>query len=126
MGYDLHIVRADGQPALDLAAWVSAVGSTPGARLSAAEAHTMTNPRTGAKLSVARREGDTEVLDAGTGQWRGAFTWRRDRATFRAPEGADHPAWRIAVALARRLDATIEGDEGERYALREDAIEAEE
>ena len=117
MAYDLHIERTGERP-IALSEWRTAVEATEGVRLSAASAHTITNPKTGEVISIGAREGDAEVLFSDTGQWRLVFRWRGKSAAFTArfnPTQTTHPAWRAAVTLATRLGAVIRGDEGEVY-----------
>jgi hypothetical protein len=117
MAYDLHIERADESP-IALSEWRAAVAATEGVRLFAAATQTITNPKTGEVVNIGAREGDTEVLFPGTGEWHSVFRWRGKSAAFTArfdPTETSHPAWRAAVALATHLGAVIRGDEGEVY-----------
>lgn len=125
MSYDLHIERMGSHPDSDptpipLAEWASAVAGTEGVRLFAAEAHTITNPKTGEVISIPSRRGDAEVFFPDTRQWHAVFRWSGDSAVFAGrldPGDSSHPVWAAAVALAHRLDAVIRGDEGEIYDL---------
>ena len=125
MAYDLHIERlgggSDSDPTpIPLADWSAAVAATEGVRLFAAQAHTVTNPKTGEVISIPTRQGDAEVFFRDSGQWHSVFRWRGDSAVFAGrldPGDASHPVWAAAVALAKRLGAVIRGDEGEIYDL---------
>jgi len=125
MAYDLHIERTGDNPDSDptpipLADWSAAVAATEGVRLFAAQAHTITNPKTGELISIPTREGDAEVFFPDSGQWHSVFRWRGDSAVFARrfdPGDASHPVLAAAVALASRLGAVIRGDEGEIYDL---------
>lgn len=125
MAYDLHIERKGDSPESDpkpilLTEWCAAVASTEGVRLFAAQAHTITNPKTGEVISIPAREGDVEVFFSDGGQWHSVFRWRGDSAVFASrvdPGDTSQPVWVAAVALATRLGAVIRGDEGETYDL---------
>jgi hypothetical protein len=125
MAYDLHIERMgdapDSEPTpIPLADWSAAVAATDGVRLFAAQAHTVTNPKTGEVISIPTHQGDAEVLFPDTGQWHSVFRWRGGSAVFAGrldPGDTSHPVWAAAVALASRLSAVIRGDEGEIYDL---------
>ena len=116
MAYDLHIARDEDLP-IALSEWRAAVESTDGARMFAAAAHTITNPKTGEVISIGARDGDAEVLFP-DGEWHSVFRWQGESAVFAArfaPTETSHPVWKAAVALATRLGALIRGDEGEVY-----------
>lgn len=120
MAYDLRIERLAGSPDTDptpilLGEWSAAVAATEGVRLFAADAHTITNPKTGEVISIPIRQGDAEVFFPDTGQWHSVFRWRGGSAAFTGrfdPGDSSHPVWAIAIALASRV-----GDEGEIYDL---------
>ena len=116
MAYNLHIERVYGR-SIALSEWHSAVEATEGVRLSAADAHIITNPSTREIISISSRDGDAEVLFP-DGQWHSVLRWRGTSAVFAArfdPGKASDPTWRAAVALATRLGAVICGDDGEAY-----------
>jgi len=116
MAYDLHIERINENPIL-LSEWRTAVEATKGVRLSGAT-HTITNPKTGQVISIAGREGDTDVFFPDPNEWRYVFRWGGESAAFAArfsPTETSHPVWQAAVALAKQLGAVIRGDEGEIY-----------
>ena len=117
MAYDLHIERAG---AIPLAEWQAAVSATDGVRLFAAQAHTITNPKTGEVISIPKRDGDAEVLFPADKNWHPVFFWRDGSAVFTArlqPGDRFHPVWAAAVSLAKNLAAVIRGDDGEVYDL---------
>jgi len=120
MGYDLHIKRNKKRP-LTLDEWRAAIETTDGVRLFEGAYHTWTNPQTGELLQLVAKEGDAEMFFTDAGEWYSVFSWRHGSATFRAPREADmtlSPVWRLAAALAVRLEAAIHGDEGESYDLK--------
>jgi hypothetical protein len=117
MAYDLHIERVE---AIPLADWQTAVSATDGVRLFAAQAHTITNPKTGEVISIPKRDGDAEVLFPADKKWYPVFRWSDGSTVFTArfqPGDKSHPVWVAAVSLARRLAAVIRGDDGEVYDL---------
>ena len=117
MAYDLHIEREE---AIPLADWQAAISSTDGVRLFAAQAHTITNPKTGEVISIPKRDGDVEVLFPADKKWYPVFRWSDGSAVFTArfqPGDRSHPVWAAAVSLARQLAAVIRGDDGEVYDL---------
>jgi hypothetical protein len=105
---------------IPLEEWRAAVAATPGVRLHAAEFHTLTNPTTNQVLRFKVNDGDTEVFFPVEGQWHPAIRWSKGMASFNArlePGDASHPVWAAAVSLAARLNAVIQGDDGEIYDL---------
>jgi hypothetical protein len=106
---------------IPLEEWRAAVTATPGVRLYTAEFHTLTNPTTNQVLLRYKvKDGDTEVFFPTEGQWHPAIRWFKGVASFNArlePGDASHPVWAAAVSLAARLNAVIQGDEGEIYDL---------
>jgi hypothetical protein len=125
MAYELHITK----PELDehglslpipLEDWKSAVSAIEGVRLCPPGEHTATNPKTGAVISMPRRDGDAEVYFPAEQAWHAVFRWFEGSANFAArfqPGDLSHPVWAAAVALASRLGVVIRGDEGEIYDL---------
>jgi hypothetical protein len=116
MAYQIHII-----PRKDLQteeSWKQAVRECEGVRLSEAESHTIVNPVTGAKMTMGGSTTDVEIYFPEEDAWHCALLWRRGRgsinARFELGDAAD-PAWRAVSWLAQRLDARIQGDEGEIY-----------
>jgi hypothetical protein len=109
MAYDLHIERSADKP-ITLDEWLAAITSRPGVRPFTAEAHTITNPKTGEVISLGARRGDAEVYFPHDGRWYPAFSWRRDSAVFSARFNlteTSHPTWKSATALAATLGAMM-------------------
>ena len=125
MAYTLHIekseVGSDGERMpISFEDWKNAVSMTEGVRLCEPGSNTVTNPATGAVISIPRREGDTEVYFPNEQTWRAVFHWYKGAADFNSrfdPGDLAHPVWAAAVALASRLGVVIQGDDGERYDL---------
>jgi hypothetical protein len=125
MAYELHIERLplndEGEPTpIPLDDWKTALSATEGVRLCPPGADTITNPKTGAVISILRREGDAEVYFPDEQAWRSVFRWFEGAAHVNArfePGGSSHPVWKAAVALASHLGAAIRGDDGESYDL---------
>lgn len=117
MAYDLHIER---EKPISLSEWRAAVSATDGVRLLTAQAHTITNPKTGEVVSIRARDGDAEVFFPADKKWYPVFRWRDGSAGFTPrfqPGDKSHPVWAASVSLARHLGATIRGDGGEVYDL---------
>lgn len=123
MAYELHIRRQDRE--LSLEEWCSAVSASESVRLTNEDAVAV-NPTTGEEIRIPSAKGDAEVLFVRPrflwfGQqrsWELSFRFSHGRATFRATKNIESPkdaVHRAAVHLARALDATIVGDEGEVY-----------
>ncbi len=113
MPYELHLEReASPQGPLTRAEWESAVSSTAGVRLI--EGGSTVPLPDGRRVPVPAKPGDAEVwLDDA---WTATFWWHDGRVTFNAVPGIedpDHPTHRIAAELARKLGATLSGDDGE-------------
>ncbi|MCA9046056.1 MAG: hypothetical protein KDA69_17135 [Planctomycetaceae bacterium] len=117
MGYALHIERVE-EPPIELAEWRSAVNSTTGVRLVGERVHRLAGAE-GAAIEIDARVGDAEVLFS-EGDWGSVFCWRGGSASFdgryHSPD-APSAVWNIATQLAKRLNAVIRGDEGEKYDL---------
>lgn len=129
MSYELHITRTGGRMGAErrlipFDEWRAAVEATPGVRLFTGDSHRTTNPKTGQLIAIRANPGDAEVLfpSPGPPSWRFVFRWSYGRVGFRLradrPGTPDDPVWMAAVALATRLGAAIEGDEGEVHDLR--------
>lgn len=134
MAYELHIERfppntEDGRTPIPLADWKSALSAVEGVRLCPLGVNTITNPKTGERISIPRSDGDAEVYFPHERVWHPVFRWFEGvvhvNATFE-PGDSSHPAWTAAVALASRLNAAIRGDDGEVYDLETGRIISEE
>lgn len=119
MAYQLHIRRVTPQGnslPVTLAEWREAVARTEGVRLAEGP-HRITNPKTGEPISIGNSGGDAEVFFLKEQQWLRVFYWSPDGIYF-APGRSfeDLPFRDIVLKLARHLNASIVGDEGETYA----------
>ena len=121
MAYEIHIERRDGagnRCRITLEDWQAAVTAETGVRLVAGDTQA-TNPATGEVVTIKNNGGDVAILDASTGNWQRTLYWRkRGRVSFRQTDDfaeATSPVRSAVLRLARRLGATVVGDEGEIY-----------
>ncbi len=122
MAYELHFVRmVDGtETPIPVDDWNAAAEGIEGVRLSELTEVTALNPTTGAVVASDVGGDAIEVYFADQHAWVPVFHFHNGRGSFNLrfePGDTSHPVWRAAVALARRLDATLMGDEGEHYDL---------
>ncbi len=123
MAYELHIERldAEGEPVpIPVGDWKRAVLSLAGVRLCTQSAVTLSDPSSGLVLSIPHRDGDAEVYFPQAGAWRPVFSWFGGRASFRASiasKGPPSSIWTVAATLAKNLEASIRGDDGQLYDL---------
>ncbi len=116
MGFEVHIKREDRTP-ITLEEWCVAVDATDGVRL-ARDASIAVNPKTGDKIVIPHRPGDTEVFFSADDSWIPCLWWSSGRISFKANKDFLQPdsPFRSAVArLAKRLNACLVGDTGEVY-----------
>jgi hypothetical protein len=105
---------------ISLADWKQAISAIEGVRLRPPRVVTVTNPKTGAEVSILSGDGDVEVYFPAERVWHLVFRWRGGSPSFTVkftPGDLSHPAWATAVALASRLGAIISGERGEVYDL---------
>ncbi|MGA2292153.1 hypothetical protein, partial [Bradyrhizobium sp.] len=121
MAYEIHIERraADAQCLpIVLLEWRAAVARIDGVRLAEGDFQ-IANPKTGEVIRLRNAGGDAEVYFSEDAAWRRVFVWSPSgRISFRAPRDFDLPAsviGRLALELARELDALLVGDAGEIY-----------
>jgi hypothetical protein len=119
VAYHLHIRRVtpegDSLP-VALAEWHAAVAKTKGVRLAEGPLK-ITNPKTGEIISIGNSGGDAEVLFFKEQQWLRVFYWSPDGIYFAPGRNfGDLPFRHIVLELARHLNASVVGDEGEMYA----------
>lgn len=105
MGYDFHITRAEhwadeDQTLISSEEWLAVVRSDPELRL---------DPQNGPNFAI--------WIDFLTGSEKGWFDWR-DGAIF--TKNPDAPLLAKMLSLAARLNAKVQGDEGEVYTSVED------
>src|SRR4051794_30108160 len=131
MGYELSIIR-DGYydrvsgSAISADEWRAAVLSVANLRLSDGSPVTTINPKTSERITIGLRDTDAQILfpdharlgDTGD-SWISVFFYQpRGRVTFRPSSETDNPLDPVrcaAVALARALEAHIEGEDGQRF-----------
>jgi hypothetical protein len=121
MAYEIHIERrapdARHLP-IDLLEWRAVVAKAAGVRMAEGDFE-ISNPATGEVIRLRNSGGDAEVFFPGDALWRRVFRWSSPgRISFRAPRDFGAPAsiiGRLALELARDLDALVVGDEGEIY-----------
>jgi hypothetical protein len=121
MAYAIHIERrapdAQRLPVV-LSEWRAAVERTDGVRMAEGD-HRITNPKTGEIIKLRNDGGDAEVFFTVEASWRRVFYWSPPgRISFRAPRDFLEPTSvirRLALKLARDLDAVLVGDEREMY-----------
>ena len=124
MAYELHIqilpIKRDNKVPISLEDWKSAVLATREVRLCSSGTSNVTNPQTGEIITIQKREGEAEVYFPKQDTWIAAFRWSRGAIHFNARFNADessNPVWIVATALAEKLEASIQGDEGQTYNL---------
>lgn len=111
MSYTIHIERDE---PISLAEWLEVVRVRADLRLRE-EDHSARNPQTGALITIARAEGETELLVGDA--WVSGFRWRkRGTIAFEAPRDFDESEIRrVALELTRSLNGRLVGEEGEEY-----------
>lgn len=118
MPYEIHIERPSNEDAvrpISLDEWTSAVQKTDGVRLDG-NVVSATNPHTGEVITMGGFPGAAEVNTDGT--WILVFRWSGGRVSFNGLPSfseATDPVRLVALQLAKELDATVVGDEGESY-----------
>jgi len=119
--YEIYIERRDEDGrsvAIAIEKWIDAIDSTEGVRLSQGDVN-IPNPRTGEIIAIPANTGDAEVFYEAQNAWLPTFRWSESgRASFKPKadfDTLDSQQRRIASELARKLDATMVGDEGELY-----------
>lgn len=126
MAYELHIERSSQEgeeEPIPLAEWKAAVSAIDGVRLFDGSTHEFVVPM-GPNLRIKANEGDAEVFFPAENEWMFVFRWYEGTVSFNARMALEPatPAWAAAAALASRLGAKIQGDEGEIYDLQTGAI----
>jgi hypothetical protein len=122
MGYAIHITRRDSSDSqtlpIALSEWRAVVEQTTGVRLANSDFQAM-NPTTAEVIEIQNAGGDAEVFFPADSMWRRVFHWSPSGGvSFRAPSDFEQPTSIIrplAAALARDLNASLIGDEGEIY-----------
>jgi hypothetical protein len=71
------------------------------------------NPSTGAIIRIPNKGGDTEIEIAG--EWRRSLYWSRGQISMRAATYEANSVRDVVQQLARELNASVQGDEGELY-----------
>ena len=121
MAYAIHIERRapDGRLLpIELSECCAVVTRTDGVRLLEGNFQA-TNPNTQEVITLTNAGGDAEVFSATDARWQPGLRWSSSgRISFRAPRDFAEPTSamrRLALELARRLNARLFGDEGEVY-----------
>lgn len=121
MAYTLKIERTDGEE-ITLDQWREAVDAIEGVRNCTNELHNAKNPMSGAIMSMPVSAGDAEMFDSEINNWRFCFRWDGSAVAFNARVlervmngDLSDPLWLVVKNLARRLQASIVGEEGEVY-----------
>jgi len=122
MAYELHIEREGGIP---LAEWRQALADEPNARETNSDS--VAHAPDGAEIRISSSPGDAEIaaprslLATWLGRpqvWQYALRYTNGRVSFKPAFDIDNPRQserRVIASLAKRLNATIVGDEGEEY-----------
>jgi hypothetical protein len=125
MAYSLHIERPDSSISLD--EWLTAASAIDSLR-PRATGYTAVNPGTGERIEIGQSTGDLEIalpqsplarVLGKAKKWEPAFFFSQGRASFPPPDNIDSatdPVRMAAATLAKALNASIIGDEGEEYA----------
>lgn len=121
MSYSIHIERRDATGSREPIAereWLAAVAGNHSVRVRM-EDFVARNPQTGEVLSIKTSGHDAEFFCEKNADWIPAFFWSSaGTISFDAPDDfndADAPFRSVAAALARSLNASLTGDEGEIY-----------
>ena len=120
MSYSLYIER---EHPIELDEWIEAVGSTPLIRIITTDDGAAVNPKTKEKIKISMGDGGAEVFDEEADQWFHAITWHGNKASFASRgvsfglSGHYDPIWESIKLLARKLNASIVGEEGEEFPL---------
>jgi hypothetical protein len=105
---------------IPLEEWKMAVSLVARVRLSS-EPSNLAGPDGATRITIPHRDGDVQVLDAVTGEWRHVFRWLPGGYAVFNARVLDHDdsgvVWQAATELARQLGGVIVGDDGERYDL---------
>ena len=125
MAYSLHIERPGSTISLD--EWLAAASTIASLR-PRATGYIAVNPSTGERIELGQSTGDLEIaLPQGlfsrvlgkAKEWEPAFFYSRGRVSFPPPDNIDSttdPVRMAAATLAKTLNASIVGDDGEEYA----------
>jgi hypothetical protein len=121
MGYAIHITRRNlsGETLpIALSEWRAVVQRTTGVRMANGDFQAK-NPKTAEVVRIRNVGGDAEVFFPADSMWRRVFHWSPSgHISFRAPSDFEQSTSiirRLAAALARDLNASLIGDEGEIY-----------
>jgi hypothetical protein len=116
MAYAIHI-RREAAP-ISLAEWQVVAARQQGVRLSDGDL-VVVNPVTGEEIRFPNNGGDADLWYPDTKEWARTFRWGEERGiSFRPPDDFLDPKSHlrsVARALAGELEASVVGDEGERY-----------
>ncbi|HCE3715988.1 hypothetical protein [Vibrio parahaemolyticus] len=122
MAYSLHIEREE---VIALEEWVTAIDSIDGLRIASGNSEIL-NSSTGEEIAIQGNPGDVSIRYVTKGflglgervSWEKAIYFNSGRAQFKFVEGIEqphHPVHIAVVQIAKKLGASIVGDEGEVY-----------
>ncbi|MVB16810.1 hypothetical protein D6V29_18970, partial [Vibrio cholerae] len=122
MAYSLHIER---EKAIALEEWVEVIDSIDGARIAPGNSETL-NSNTGEVIAIQGKLSDVSIRYVTKGflgfgkrvSWEKAIFFNSGRAQFKFVDGIEqphHPVHIAVVQIAKKLGASIVGDEGEVY-----------
>jgi hypothetical protein len=122
LAYSIHIERRDATGVCEpitKSEWLAAVGANRSLRIRT-EDFVARNPQTGEPISIKTTGLDAEFFREKDEDWIPAFFWSSaGTISFDATDDFDDPdapLRSVAGALARSLNASLIGDEGEIYA----------
>jgi len=113
MAYELHIER---NPPITADEWLNVTETTDGVKID--ESYDVAiNPITGKEIRILSLPETAAVWFSDSEEWIKVFRFRRGRISFKAHvwDNPKLPVRETAFALARKLNAEIIGDEGEKY-----------
>ncbi len=113
MVYELHIER---NPQITADEWLNVVETTDDVKIDASDDVAIT-PLTGKEIRIPGSPETAAVWFSDSEEWFKIFRFRRGRILFNAKawDNPNLPVREKAFELARKLNAEIIGDEGEKY-----------
>lgn len=113
MAYELHIKRT---PAITIEEWLNAVKEIDGVKIDESDSVGI-NPKTKEVIKISGSAETASLWFPNLEQWIKVFRFRRGKTSFKAIDWDDLslPLRSKAFELARKLNAEILGDNGEKY-----------
>ena len=113
MAYELHIERSH---PIKVDEWLAAVETIDGVKIDGSDS-VVTNPHTGKEVRIPGSPETAALWFSEFGEWIKVFYFRRGRIIFNANnwDNPKSPVREKAFELARKLNAEIIGDNGEKY-----------